>query len=180
MTGDTALFLCPERAADSRLTRIAGISALVSAPIGVFGIAMLVAFYATFLRTGGGARLGMLNDAAVAAQYALMLPIAVALWRVLRLGRPRVALLALVIGLAGMLTVIVLQLLLVLGVIPFQTQILFVSAGFLTTLVWFVVSTRMDGDGDMLPRSMPLAVLAGLYVGYPVWAWKVGRRLSGR
>lgn len=164
---------------DQRLMRVAGANAAVSAVVNVFGIGMVVAFYAVFLTSGGGEQLGRLNDAAVAVQYTLMLPIAVALWRLLRPAGRRAALLTLAIGLFGMLTVIVLQLLLVFGVVPFQTQIFFVSVGFFITLAWFVLITRSGAGVPAVPQSMTLAVLAGLYVGYPVWAWMLSRRLRG-
>jgi hypothetical protein len=87
-----------------------------------------------------------------------------------------------VIGVAGMLAVIVLQALLVFRVLPFSRQIGMVVAAFLVVLGWFVVTGRLGRSTGPLPKGTVLHVLAGLYFGYPIWAFSLGRRLlkSGR
>ena len=76
-----------------------------------------------------------------------------------------------------MLAVIVLQLLLVTDVLPFANQIVPVVIAFLVVLVWFIINGVLARSTDKLPSNMLLNVLAGLYVGYPFWAFSTWRRL---
>ena len=154
------------------LVRVAGWCAYASGIVSIFGIVFLVAFFTTFIGP-----LGTLNDIAVFIQYGLMLPIALALHLLLRLHGPTLSLIALLLGVAGMVAVIVLQILLVAGVLPFAQQIGMVSVGFLVVLGWFMIIWYLGRSTGKLPSSMLLHVLAGLYFGYPVWAFSLGRRL---
>ena len=77
-------------------------------------------------------------------------------------------------------TVIVLQSLLVANLIPFQTYIVIVSTGFLVATVWFVITGSMGRAAGKLPNELALDILAGLYIGYPIWAFRLGRRLLSR
>ena len=159
------------RTDNQSLDRIAGWCAYTSAVASVFGIAFLVAFFAL------GGVFGTLNDIAVIIQYTLMLPIALAIHQHLRSQEPRLSLISMLVGLAGMLAVITLQLLLVIDAIPFSQQIAMVVPAFLVVLVWFVINPYLDRSGDLLPKSMPLTVGAGLYIAYPFWGYMLGRRL---
>lgn len=145
----------------------------VSGGVSAVGIVLLVGFFAS----GIGA-LGTLNDVAVIAQYVLMLPIAVALHRAVRTTRPSASAASLVTGLAGMLGVVTLQALLVTGVVPFETQIGLVSAAFLVVLGWFLLVYRLGRHAGLLPGGLALHVMAGLYFGYPIWAFRLARRMS--
>ena len=78
--------------------------------------------------------LGTLKEIAVIAQYALMLPIAVALHRTVRTTRPGASAAPLATGLGGMVGVVVLQALLVTGVLPFETQVGLVITAFMVVL----------------------------------------------
>ena len=155
-----------------QLVRVAGWCAYASGIVSIFGILFLVAFFTTFIGP-----LGTLNDIAVVIQYGLMLPIAVALHQALRPHGPTLSLVALLLGVAGMIAVIVLQVLLVVNVLPFDQQIGMVSVGFLVVLAWFVMVRYLGRSSAILPKSMLLHVLAGLYFGYPIWAFALGRRL---
>ena len=155
------------------LIKLAVLCAFSSGIVSVFGIVFLVIFF-TF-----GGIFGTLNDIAVIIQYLLMMPIAITLWRLLRPTRSTLSLAALLIGMAGMIAVVLLQLLLVTGVLPFSQQIGMVIIAFLVVLVWFIINQNLGRDTNILPRSILLTVLAGLYFGYPVWAFSLGRRLSG-
>jgi hypothetical protein len=73
--------------------------------------------------------------------------------------------------------VIILQILLVTGVLPFANQIVPVVIAFLVVLVWFVINGYLARSTDKLPGSMLLHVLAGLYIGYPFWVFSAGRRM---
>ena len=151
--------------------RIAAFCAYASGVVSVFGIIFLIAFF------GVGASTGRLNDIAVIVQYFLMLPIAIALYQILREFNPRLNLVALLIGIPGMLAVIILQILLVTGVMPFSVQILPVIVAFLVVLIWFIMVGYLGRSTERLPKSMLLHVLAGLYIGYPIWAFSLARRL---
>lgn len=151
--------------------RVAAFCAYTSGIVSIFGIVFLIAFF------GLGAPTGRLNDIAVIVQYSLMLPIAFALYQILRPYNPGLSLAALLIGIPGMLAVIVLQILLVSGVMPFPVQIGLVVIAFLVVLVWFIIVGYLGRSTEKLPKSMLLHVLAGLYIGYPIWAFSLGRRL---
>ncbi len=155
------------------LMKLIVLCALSSGIVSVFGIVFLVIFF-----TIGGI-FGTFNDIAVIIQYLLMMPIAITLWRLLRPYRPTLSLAAMLIGMAGMIAVVLLQLLLVTGALPFSQQIGMVIIAFLVVLVWFIINQNLGRGTNILPRSMLLTVLAGLYFGYPVWAFSLGRWLSG-
>ncbi len=161
----------PSHNQSSGLSEIAMWSAFLSGFVSVFGIVFLIAFFAF------GAPTGRLNDIAVIVQYSLMLPIALAMYQILKPVNPTLSLAALLIGIPGMLAVIVLQVLLVTDVLPFANQIVPVVIAFLVVLVWFIINGVLARSTDKLPSNMLLNVLAGLYVGYPFWAFSMWRRL---
>ena len=154
------------------LTRVAVWCAYTSGAVSIFGIVSLVAFFTTFIGP-----LGVLNDIAVVIQYVLMIPIALALHQILRRSGPTLGLVALLLGTPGMLAVIVLQLLFMTGALSYAQYIVLVSAGFLVVLGWFLMVRRLGQSTGVLPTSILLHILAGLYVGYPFWAFSLGRRL---
>ncbi|MFQ5944019.1 MAG: hypothetical protein ACE5JF_10740, partial [Anaerolineales bacterium] len=129
--------------------------AYASSIASILGIVFLFAFF------GLGAPTGTLNDIAVIVQYSLMLPIALAFYLILRPHNPSLSLAALLVGIPGMLAVIVLQILLVTGVLPFAVQIGLVVIAFLVVLVWFIIIGYLGRSTDKLPNSMLLHVLAG-------------------
>ncbi|MGA9533937.1 MAG: hypothetical protein WBR18_14550 [Anaerolineales bacterium] len=152
-------------------SRLVGWCALASGSVSIFGIAFLILFFV------GLGFFGTLNDIMVAVQYTLMLPIA--LWigrRQKRPGESRSQLVMLV-GFAGMLSVIALQAMLVLGMIPFSQQIGPVSGAFLVVLGWFLITGRTAREDALLDSNVLLLIGAGLYVGYPFWAIRLARRL---
>ena len=151
--------------------RFAGWCAYASGIVSVFGIVFLVAFFTL------GGLFGTLNDIAVIVQYALMLPIALVLQQLLRPYGAGLSMVGMLIGIVGMLAVIILQFLLVIDVLPFSQQIIMVVPAFLVVLAWFVINTYLGRSSNLVPNSMLLAVLAGLYIGYPFWGYALGRRL---
>lgn len=153
------------------LQRWAGWCAYASGVVSIFGVLFLIIFFA------GVDLFGPLNDAAVVVQYALMLPIATWVGVRQRQQGIRRSQLVMAIGLAGMLAVIVLQLMLIVGLIPFSRQIGPVSIAFLVVLVWFVASGRLAKNDDLLASGPIRLIAAGLYVGYPFWALALGRRV---
>jgi hypothetical protein len=158
-------------AVSGRLVRLAGWCAYVSGIVSVFGIVFLVTFFTL------GGLFGTLNDVAVMVQYILMLPIALVLQQLLRPYGQGLSLAAMLIGIVGMLGVIILQFLLVIDALPFSQQIIMVVPAFLVVLAWFVINAYLGRSTNLLPNSMLLTVLAGLYIGYPFWGYSLGRRL---
>ncbi len=161
----------PAKSQSSRLSEIAMWCALLSGFVSIFGIVFLFAFFALRAPTG------RLNDIAVIVQYSLMLPMAFAFYQILKPINPTLSLAALLIGVPGMLAVIVLQVLLVTDILPFANQIVPVVIAFLVVLVWFIINGTLARSTDKLPSNMLLSVFAGLYVGYPFWAFSVWRRM---
>ena len=162
----------PTRTRPDRLVRVAGLCAYASGIACIFGIGFLVAFLTTFIGL-----MGTLNDVSVIVQYTLALPVVLALQRLLQPRGPTLSLVALVLGLVGMAGVIVLQALLVVGVLSFGRQIGMVVAAFMAILAWLVITGHLGRTTKTSPKDMFLHVLAGLYFGYPVWAFSLARRL---
>jgi hypothetical protein len=142
--------------------RFVAICAFLSGIAATAGLIFLFIFYSDIHSLG---RFGTLNDIAVAVQYILMLPIALFLYRLLRLVNPRRARTNLIVGLVGMFAVILLQLLLVLNVIPFYAQIGPVIIAFFVVLAWFLLNRDLGRETDILPHGLALTILAGLVFG---------------
>ena len=152
------------------LWRLAAWCAPASAVAAAVGMLFLVIFYI------GVPAFGTLNDLAVIVQYALLLPI---FFRIARMtwnvDQPKTIAVH-VLGLLGILAVITLQTMLVFDILPFQRQILFVIPAFLVVMVWFVFTERIGSQDERLPKGKALAVLAGLVIGYPFWAFEFRKR----
>ena len=146
--------------------------AYASGAVSILGIISLVGFFTMVIGP-----LGTLNDIAVAIQYTLMVPIAFALHQLLSPQNPRLGSVALVIGVVGMVAVILLQVMLVAGLIPFEVQIGPVVVAFLVVLWWFTVVGRLARSANRQPSSASLHVWAGLYFGYPFWAFALAKQL---
>jgi hypothetical protein len=160
-----------------RLLAFARWCAYASGIVGVIGVAFLFGLYLSLFTTGRGFGLGEINDAAIVVQYLLMLPIAVVVWQILRPHAPTASLVLLIVGVAGMLAIIVLQLLLLAHVLPFRRQIGMVSIAFLVVAVWFLINGRLGRSASRFPQGMKKHVLAASYLGYPFWAFALARRL---
>ena len=169
---DLSVATYPEVSLPRRLVRVAGWCAYASGIVSIFGIVFLVAFFTTFIGL-----LGTLNDISVIIHYTLTLPIALVLRQLLRPYGPVLSLVAMLLGIVGMVAAIVLQVLLVTGVLSFTQQVGMVITAFMVILAWFVLNGYLGRSTNKLPNSMLLHVLAGLYFGYPVWAFSLGRRL---
>lgn len=155
------------------LRQLAAYSAYASAIAAVIGLVFLVLFFTL------GGFWGPLNDIFVILTYVFTLPVVFALHRMLRAEHPRLSAAAVAVALVGMLGVIVLQGLLVARVMPFSVQIRLVIPFFFTNLAYFLMLARMGRSVDAVPDGPILAVLAGLWVGHPVWGIRVGRALLG-
>jgi hypothetical protein len=144
----------------------------------VFLGAMFVAFAVEEPATARA--LGRINDTLILVAYPLAAPSLVALRRVIRSGAPLQTDLATATGLAAVAAIAVLQGLLVAEVLTFEQQVGPVSVALLA----FGASLVMLGDSGrragVLPDGRRMGLIGATYVGYPLWAWWVARRLGGR
>ena len=125
-----------------------------------------------------GFKVGFLNDICVALQYLLTIPIALALYQVLRVYQPGLIRTATIIGIVSMLIVFGLQLLLIFKVLPFERQVVWVSLAMILGVgSWLVITGIVARSTGKLPNSVLMSILAVPYIGYPVWAFWLGQHL---
>ena len=122
-----------------------------------------------------GLMFGWINDIAVLLQYLLAVPGVLAIGAALRIGSPRLALAGTVLALAGIVVIVVSQTLLVAGVLTFEQEIGPASLGFLIVGAWMVVAAIVGRRAGTAPAGPATAIAAALYLGYPIWAYRVGR-----
>lgn len=162
------------------LIRAAGGFAILSGIISAIGLVFLIAmfvFFATPLKALG-LMFGMLNDICVAIQYLLTIPIALALYRILSPHNPGLIRIATSVGFAAMIVVIMLQLALIFGVLTFERQVGWVSLAMIVGVgSWLVITGLIAQSTGRLPNSVLMSAVAVPYLGYPVWAFWLGRRL---
>jgi hypothetical protein len=164
------------------LIRAAGGFATVSSIISAFGTVFLITMFILFGTPHKEKRLafGLYNDICVAVQYLLTIPIALALYRILSPYNPSLIRIATLIGIVSMLIVIALQLALIFGVLTFQQQGIWVSLAMLAGVgSWLVMTGLIARSTGRLPHSVLMSAIAVPYIGYPVWAFWLGRRLLG-
>jgi hypothetical protein len=157
-----------------------GVVALVSGVISTFGVVFLIAMFVLFAtqRLELGNKVGSLNDVCVALQYLLTIPIALALHRMLSAYNPLAIRIATILGIVSMLTVFGLQLLLILRVLTFEQQVLWVSLALILGVgSWLMVTGLTARYTGGLPHSLVMSAIAVPYFGYPVWALWIGLHL---
>ncbi len=135
-------------------------------------LALLGAF---FMR---GEPFGKLNDAAIVIQYALALPLVLALHGLLRSQSQRLSIAALLLGVIGIAAIAILQVLLIVRVLSFAQEVLPVCAAlFLIFGGWLLITGHLARSLPNLPRSMVMCFVGWTYLGYPIWAFWLARRL---
>jgi len=165
--------------------RVAGAGAFASGLAGIPMVATLLAMYIGFAlgpnARSTALRLGAINDALAIVVYGLVLPVVPAMHVLLReTGSARSLLLA-AVGAAGIVVTMILQWLLVTGVMTFEEQIAPVSIALLAVGAWMVGTGILARRTGLLPRGLRDGLLGAVYVGFPVWAFGIGRRLlAGR
>ena len=163
------------------MTSSAGRISIVSGVISAVGVAFLFAMYASFAigAQSIGLVFGRINDALIMIAYLLAVPSAFALNELLRPRWPTLSRVLLVIGIGAISAIVILQALLVAEVLTFEEQIGPVSVALLVLGGWFIATGYLGRRLGVLPRGTRMGVLAATYVGYPIWAIWLGRRLIG-
>ena len=151
----------------------------VSGVVGGVGVVFLVGMFAAFAagQQALGMRLGFVSDLTGVVNLPLAVPAMLVLHDRLRptVGRAGDALLVLAIG--ATIAIVVVQVMLVTRVLTFEQQIGPVSLAFLALAVWFIATGRLAARAGLFPNGTRLGVLAALYVGYPLWAFRLARAL---
>ena len=160
---------------------VTGGLAIICAIISAFGVIFLIAMFVFFSRSNNeqGQIFGMLNDICVALQYLLTIPIALALYQILREHHhARLILVATILGIAAMVSVVVLQLLLIFQVLTFNQQGLWVTLAMILGVgSWLVITGLEARSTGRLPNSIPISLFAVPYIGFPFWAFWMGQHL---
>lgn len=169
---------------NARLLALAGYASILSGAIGVVMVASLIAMYGLFA-LGPGARstamrVGWINDVLAIVVYGMALPVVPAIHSIVReTGTTRSVVLAMV-GAGALIATVVLQWLLATGVLAFEQQIIPVSLALLAAGTWMVGTGLLARSIGFLPHGLRNGLLGAVYVGYPVWAIDLGRRLLAR
>jgi len=164
------------------MMRAAGGFAIVSGIISAVGVVFLITMFVLFATShqAQGETVGLLNDICVALQYLLTIPIAWALYRILSPHNPVLIRIGTLIGIVSMLVVIALQLALVFGVLTFQQQGVWVSLAIIIGVgSWLVITGLVARSTGTFPHSVLMSALAVPYIGFPAWAFWLGRHLFG-
>jgi len=153
--------------------------AYASGVIAAVGLAALIVMYVLFAvgATSAALAFGWVNDTLGIVGGVLMLPLAAVLYILLRPRAPILSALASTIGVGAMVAIVVLQSLLVAGALAFEQEVGPVSIAFLALGVWLVTTGYLGKASGVLPGGLRMSVLAAIYVGYPIWAFWLGRHL---
>ncbi len=154
--------------------RVAGLASVASAVIAAVAVILLILMFGAFGAgaTSAGQAVGAINDVLTLVAYLLAAPGVVATWALLRQRRPVLAGIGALLALGAIAAIVVLQWQLVSGALTFDQQIGPVSVAFLILGAWFVLSAHI-GAG-LLPYGVGIGVMAALYFGYPVLAFRLG------
>jgi hypothetical protein len=162
------------------LIRVGGLIAIASGIISAIGVMLIIAMF-VLLRTplkGLALIFGLLNDICVAVQYLLTIPLALALRRLLLPYRAALIQAATIVGIAAMASVILLQLALMFKVLTFRQQGLWVTLAMILGVgFWLMVTGLVARASGRLPHSVVMSAVAVPYLGYPAWAFWLGRLL---
>lgn len=153
------------------------VSMRIGAVSGAIGVATLFGMYGCFAAgaTEPALTLGFINDVSIIVTYPAALPGLLAIRRAVRRRRPLVADAGTAVALGGMGLTLVAQALLVTGVVPFERQVAWATAGFLLFGAWLVASGWLERRSSTLPYGPGLGLGATVLVGFPTWALRVAR-----
>ena len=144
------------------------------------GNVLLVVFFVI------GQPFGTYNDISVVIMSLTMLPLNVPLHQLYRSTTPRLSLLMIIIGISIMLLMAVVGSLEVLqayrlvrfdepyrGLGPFGAGII----DFVAITVWLLMTGYLMVTRGRLPHGIVMSIIAATWIGYPIWAIWLGRRL---
>ena len=160
-------------------TRLAGTCLYASAVSGTVGVVTIVGMFAAFGAGNqrAGETLGFINDVSAFPTLLLAVPAVLATRRLLRPRSPRLTDAITLLALAGTVGVLALQWLLVTRAMTFERQVPLVMLAYVGLQVWYLVMGLLGSRSGVLPKGGRMGVVAVTYVGYPVWAVWLGRRL---
>jgi hypothetical protein len=165
---------------DDTLVRAGGLIAIASGSVSAIGLVFLVAMFALFrtpLKTLG-LSFGLLNDICVAVQYLLTIPLALVLHRLLLPYQRALIRAATIVGIVSMAAVVLLQLALIFKALSFRQQGPWVTLAMILGVgFWLMVTGLVARSSGSLPHSVAMSALAVPYLGYPAWAFWLGRLL---
>ena len=167
--------------ASLRIVRVACRALQVSAIVSAAGIVFLVGMFVSFAvgRSSVAMALGTVNDALVAVQYVLLLPVVVALGSgVLGGGSPRSRRIVAALGVVGIAGVAVLQGVLAAGVLTFEQEIGPAGIAYIPLAAWFVATGRQAARSGLDERGTAFGIVGASYLGFPIWAWRLAGRLG--
>jgi hypothetical protein len=169
------------RVVDGRLLWLSRWAAIASGIAAAVGLAFLIAMFAAFAlgATSSGMAFGRINDVLVLVSYLLVAPIALTVHALVRPGAPVLAPLVTLIGIGAIAAIVILQWLLVSGALTFEEQVGPVSIALLVLGAWLVVTGFLARSSGALPNGVRMGFLAATYVGFPIWAFWMARRLRG-
>lgn len=153
--------------------RTAAWFAYCGAVISIVQIALLMVFFIV------GQPYGTLNDVAFVVQDLLALPLLLALHQLLRERAPTESTVALALGVTGVFAIAVLQILLIAHVLTFSqeggpvTFALFALFG-----GWMLMAGYLCRAQMLMQHSVAFSIIGWSYIGYPVWAFWLGRQLT--
>ena len=159
--------------------RLGGWTAYARGVASAIGVVFLVAMFASFAvgARPAGMVFGWINDLLGVVGALLMVPVAVALHVLLRSHAPGLSRLAMLIGIGALVAISVLQALLVVGILTFEAEVGPVSIAYLVLVVWFVMTGYLGSSSGTLRHGVRMGLLAATYIGYPLWAFWLGRHL---
>jgi hypothetical protein len=168
-------------AARRATTRLAGTCLYASAVTGTVGVVTIIGMFAAFGAGNqlAGERLGFINDVSAFPTLLLAVPAVLETRRLLRPTAPRLTDAITLLALAGTAGVLALQALLVTRALTLERQFPLVMLAYLGLQVWYVAMGLLGSRSGVLPKGGRMGVVAVTYVGYPVWAVWLGRRLRG-
>ncbi|HEY7339478.1 MAG TPA: hypothetical protein VH591_01235 [Ktedonobacterales bacterium] len=145
-----------------RNLRYAGWAAYISAGLAIIGAIALLLFYGLeaprSIATGSDSEqfFGPLSDYAGLLQFLAMLPLAAALHQLASARNQRLSRVAEMLGIAGLLTAALAQLLLVAHVISFEVNLPIVLVGMILIGVWLVMANHLGRASDALSWRLSL------------------------
>jgi hypothetical protein len=202
---------------NTRLTRSAGWASYINGIAAILGLVSLLLFFGleSAPLTGRGFHIwGPISDICPILQMASLLVVAYAFYRIQRSRAAGLSLIGTTIGMIGMLGEMLLQLLLIIKVIPFEQEVSLVVLATAVVGVWLIIVNFLGRRQGSLPSRLTwLGIAVGVafvlepvmlsaaggavawrvfmsnylllagsavvflvsYVGFPVWAFWLGR-----